>query len=114
MSRKKQKTFDKRDFNSETPENVTNVGKIVSSTLFSSPFWHKMDRIEQEMTRELSELSFPKEIVAIYNPLTYAHDIHCEFLDKFLNGTKKIVFLGMNPGFGGMAQTGVIYFLFES
>jgi single-strand selective monofunctional uracil DNA glycosylase len=43
----------------------------------------------------------------VYNPLDYAREPAEQFLERAGNGRKEIVFLGMNPGPWGMAQTGV-------
>jgi single-strand selective monofunctional uracil DNA glycosylase len=53
------------------------------------------------------DLKFPDPVAYTYNPLEYAWDRHCDYLKKFGSGTKKVLFLGMNPGPYGMAQTGV-------
>lgn len=112
MSRKKQKildSFEKRDVNQESTLNTctsenTSVGKVVTSSLFSSPFWHKLHEIEQQMNKDLSNVSFPKDIACIYNPLIYARALHCEFMSKFLDAPKKVIFVGMNPGPFGMVN----------
>jgi single-strand selective monofunctional uracil DNA glycosylase len=45
--------------------------------------------------------------VLIYNPLTYAWPAFEEYVTRYGTGKKRVVFLGMNPGPWGMAQTGV-------
>ena len=52
-------------------------------------------------------LKFGKPITHVYNPLTYAWAPHESYIRKFATAPKRIVFLGMNPGPFGMAQTGV-------
>lgn len=42
-----------------------------------------------------------------YLPLDYAREPHEFYLRRFGTGRKRVVFLGMNPGPYGMAQTGV-------
>ncbi|XP_073844135.1 single-strand selective monofunctional uracil-DNA glycosylase-like [Musca autumnalis] len=42
-----------------------------------------------------------------YHPLEYAGEIYRNFLEKYLNGPKKIVFVGMNPSRYGSLQTGI-------
>lgn len=42
-----------------------------------------------------------------YLPLDYAWEPHALYLRRFGQGQKRVVFLGMNPGPYGMAQTGV-------
>lgn len=62
-------------------------------------------------TRELSDtvgsLAFSDPVAYVYNPLDYARETHEQFLARYANGRKRVVFLGMNPGPFGMAQTGV-------
>jgi single-strand selective monofunctional uracil DNA glycosylase len=43
----------------------------------------------------------------IYNPLEYARAPHELYLQRYGRTRKRVVFLGMNPGPFGMAQTGV-------
>jgi single-strand selective monofunctional uracil DNA glycosylase len=43
----------------------------------------------------------------VYNPLVYAQEPHEAYLRRYGGAPKEVVFLGMNPGPFGMAQTGV-------
>ena len=43
----------------------------------------------------------------IYNPLDYAWMAHSQYLELYGEAPKEVLFLGMNPGPWGMAQTGV-------
>lgn len=43
----------------------------------------------------------------VYHPLDYAWQPHVAYLQRFGSSPKRVVFLGMNPGPFGMAQTGV-------
>ncbi|MFP5502170.1 MAG: uracil-DNA glycosylase family protein [Candidatus Sericytochromatia bacterium] len=56
---------------------------------------------------ELASLSFGPPVTHVYNPLVYARALHDQYLARFAAGPKRVVFLGMNPGPWGMAQTGV-------
>ena len=64
-----------------------------------------------EASRRLCEtvdaLHFSKPVAFVYNPLRYARAAHEIYLRRFGQGGKKVIFLGMNPGPFGMAQTGV-------
>lgn len=64
-----------------------------------------------EAARDLSErvqtLSFADPVAYVYNPLDYAWSAHQAYLRACASGASRIVFLGMNPGPYGMAQTGV-------
>jgi len=55
----------------------------------------------------VSDLSFAAPVTHVYNPLLYAWGPHEAYLRKFARAPKRVVFLGMNPGPFGMAQTGV-------
>jgi single-strand selective monofunctional uracil DNA glycosylase len=52
-------------------------------------------------------LSFGPPVTHVYNPLVYAEALHDAYMRRFGQGPKRAVFLGMNPGPWGMAQTGV-------
>ncbi len=52
-------------------------------------------------------LRFREPVAYVYNPLRYAWGVHEEYLRRYGCGRKRVVFLGMNPGPFGMAQTGV-------
>ncbi|MBI9107739.1 MAG: single-stranded DNA-binding protein [Spirochaetales bacterium] len=60
-----------------------------------------------KMSQAVSGLDFIEEITHIYNPLVYAWDAHRVYIERFAGNRKKVIFLGMNPGPWGMAQTGV-------
>jgi single-strand selective monofunctional uracil DNA glycosylase len=60
-----------------------------------------------DLRRALRGLKFPEPVACTYNPLEYAWERHCDYLDRYGKGSKKVLFLGMNPGPYGMAQTGV-------
>lgn len=61
----------------------------------------------QRLARELREFKCDPPVTHVYNPLEYAWAAHAAYLRKFGNSTKRVVFLGMNPGPFGMVQTGV-------
>lgn len=56
---------------------------------------------------EVDTLPFAAPTTHIYNPLRYAWEGHRRYLELHAGTRKKILFLGMNPGPFGMAQTGV-------
>ena len=61
----------------------------------------------QKLSEEVSEMKFSEPTAYVYNPLDYAWAIHKSYLELAGKSKKKVVFLGMNPGPFGMAQTGV-------
>lgn len=52
-------------------------------------------------------MAFAEPVTHVYNPLEYAWAAHELYLKRYGGGRKRVVFLGMNPGPFGMAQTGV-------
>lgn len=63
--------------------------------------------ITKQFAKAVDAISFDAPITHIYNPLIYAWRIHQRYLQRYGSGSKKIIFLGMNPGPWGMAQTGI-------
>ncbi len=61
----------------------------------------------RELSVQAGRLKFAAPVTHVYNPLAYAWPAHEEFLRRFGHGRKRVVFLGMNPGPFGMAQTGI-------
>jgi len=68
----------------------------------------KILSIEVELAKYLTNLNYTRSPVRyISNPIDHAHQPHKMFLEKYLDGEKSVLFLGMNPGPWGMCQTGV-------
>ncbi|NMG46381.1 single-stranded DNA-binding protein [Aromatoleum toluvorans] len=61
----------------------------------------------RELSATLSAMRFGTPVSHVYNPLDYAWAIHEDYLRRYAAGRKRVVFVGMNPGPFGMAQTGV-------
>ena len=61
----------------------------------------------QELAAEAEKLRFRAPVSFVYNPLVYAWAAHELYLRHFGGNAKEVIFLGMNPGPFGMAQTGV-------
>ncbi|XP_003476068.1 single-strand selective monofunctional uracil DNA glycosylase isoform X1 [Cavia porcellus] len=62
---------------------------------------------ELRLNVELSQLQFSEPVGLIYNPVDYAWEPHRSYVTRYCQGPKEVLFLGMNPGPFGMAQTGV-------
>ncbi|XP_019275146.1 single-strand selective monofunctional uracil DNA glycosylase [Panthera pardus] len=62
---------------------------------------------ELRLSSELSQLRFSEPVGIIYNPVEYAWEPHRSYVIRYCQGPKEVLFLGMNPGPFGMAQTGV-------
>ena len=62
----------------------------------------------RDLCAALKPARFLSDTVAcVYNPLEYAAGPHETYLRSFGGGKKRCLFLGMNPGPWGMAQTGI-------
>jgi single-strand selective monofunctional uracil DNA glycosylase len=64
-------------------------------------------RIADTLAEELGRLTFAAPVAYVYNPLVYARQPEALYLERYGAGPKEAVFIGMNPGPWGMAQTGV-------
>lgn len=64
-------------------------------------------RISRRLADECDALGFGEPVTHVYNPLRYAQRSVEQYLDKYGKKRGRVVFLGMNPGPWGMAQTGV-------
>lgn len=63
--------------------------------------------ISRSLRRRVDALRFSRPVSYVYDPLAYAREPHEAYLERWGSGKKRVVFLGMNPGPFGMAQTGV-------
>lgn len=71
-------------------------------------YWQGLYAIECRMNEQFNQINFIKgQVAAVYNPIEYAAELHCAYLEKYLTGRKNCLFIGMNPGPWGMVQTGV-------
>jgi len=68
---------------------------------------NRLIQISRELAQTVSGLRFTPPVACVYNPLDYARAPHELYLSRFGVGRKEALFVGMNPGPFGMAQTGV-------
>jgi len=68
---------------------------------------HPLAEAAARLRDEVDALVFSAPVAWLYNPLDYAWEAHRDYLERYGAGAKRAVFLGMNPGPFGMAQTGV-------
>lgn len=61
----------------------------------------------KKLNRKLAKLSFSDPVSHIYNPLDYAIKHYQDYIERYGQGKKEAIFIGMNPGPFGMAQTGI-------
>ncbi len=64
-------------------------------------------KASDELCASLARLRFDLPVTHVYNPAVYARAGYEAYVARFGRGPKHAVFLGMNPGPFGMAQTGV-------
>ncbi len=67
----------------------------------------KVRAATRNLCERLADLRFAAPVTHVYNPLTYARRPHNAYIRSFADDQKRVIFLGMNPGPFGMAQTGV-------
>ncbi|XP_067617786.1 single-strand selective monofunctional uracil DNA glycosylase [Eurosta solidaginis] len=95
----------------EVSNNITEVARHMNETGIDSSeenlLWARFYKLECNLNEALRKIDVPANITHTYNPLEYAAQLHCGYLKKFLDGPKRVVFVGMNPGPNGMGQTGV-------
>lgn len=63
--------------------------------------------VTRALTDALAPLAFAAPTAAVYRPLDYAAAPFAAYLERFGQGPKEVLLVGMNPGPFGMAQTGV-------
>ncbi len=66
-----------------------------------------LTEISDDLAAELAPLTFTAPVEYVYNPLEYAREPHVRYLERYGGGSPEALFIGMNPGPWGMAQTGV-------
>ncbi|QDT08337.1 uracil-DNA glycosylase family protein [Planctomycetes bacterium K23_9] len=76
-------------------------------TAAKSPIASQLIRAAKKLAKEVDELSFADPVTHVYNPLSYAWKAHQAYLSLISEKPPAVLFLGMNPGPWGMAQTGV-------
>jgi single-strand selective monofunctional uracil DNA glycosylase len=61
----------------------------------------------RQLAKDVNRLRFAAPVTHVYNPLDYAWRSHKQYLEMMNPDGAEVLFLGMNPGPWGMAQTGV-------
>jgi single-strand selective monofunctional uracil DNA glycosylase len=61
----------------------------------------------RRLCRDTAALRFGQPVTHVYNPLVYARKTYEAYVRTYAASRKRVLFLGMNPGPFGMAQTGV-------
>lgn len=68
---------------------------------------HRALAVLADLGRRLEPLAFAEPVTHVYDPLDYAGSMVRQYLERYGDGCKRVLLLGMNPGPWGMAQTGV-------
>jgi single-strand selective monofunctional uracil DNA glycosylase len=69
--------------------------------------FERLAAASRSLSEAVAPLRFGPPVTHVYNPLEYARPLHEAYLRRLGSGPKRALFLGMNPGPWGMAQTGV-------
>ena len=64
-------------------------------------------RAARTLSQTLSRQRFAAPVTHVYDPHTYALRPYALYVQRYAHTPKRIVYLGMNPGPFGMAQTGI-------
>jgi len=64
-------------------------------------------RAARALSQRLSRQIFAAPVTHVYDPHTYALRPYAQYVQRYAHTPKRIVYLGMNPGPFGMAQTGI-------
>lgn len=73
----------------------------------AAPVAERLIAAARQLSASVSTLTFAPPVSHIYNPLDYAWSAHEEYLRRYGASTRRVLFLGMNPGPFGMVQCGV-------
>ncbi len=71
------------------------------------PIAERLLRAARKLRLETGRLAFAPPVAYVYEPLDYAWRPFARFVRTYGDSEKRVLFLGMNPGPWGMAQTGV-------
>ncbi len=71
------------------------------------PDMERLETIVGDLINGLRPLKFGPPVSHVYNPLEYARETYRQYFAKYAFSPKEAVFIGMNPGPWGMAQTGI-------
>lgn len=119
MLRKKLRLSDEAPELVNREESITPLATTCHNTpLNTSPYFEglksgdkscetKLILIGDNLNELLSKIDFTAPVAHVYNPTVYARDLYLQYIRRYGNTTREILFLGMNPGPYGMCQTGV-------
>jgi single-strand selective monofunctional uracil DNA glycosylase len=68
---------------------------------------HPVTKLSRALARAVDGIDFGAPVTHVYDPLVYARRPHELYLERYARRGIEALFVGMNPGPFGMAQTGV-------
>ena len=68
---------------------------------------HPLWNLASALSQRLASMQFDKPVHTVYDPTVYASQPMKTYFERFGQPGKTVLFLGMNPGPWGMAQTGI-------
>ncbi len=83
------------------------LSSIFRLTCFPMSITMRLFEAGEVLRKEVNALRFAPPVDCVYNPLDYAWKAYEAYINRYAQSSKKVVFLGMNPGPFGMAQTGI-------
>jgi single-strand selective monofunctional uracil DNA glycosylase len=83
------------------------VDRGTGNQSFKLQIFMTIKQITDQLITELKPLTFGLPVTHVYNPLLYSRPSYNEYFERYGNGNKEVLLIGMNPGPFGMAQTGV-------
>jgi single-strand selective monofunctional uracil DNA glycosylase len=87
------------------PRNQRTIYQIVRLNLMSAI--EQAIAAARQLAKDVDKLRFAEPVAYVYNPLVYAWRAYEQYLRIMNPLGAEVLFLGMNPGPWGMAQTGV-------
>ncbi len=64
-------------------------------------------QITDDLIADLDGLAFGPPVTHVYNPLIYAREAWDQYCERYGQGRREVLMIGMNPGPFGMGQVGV-------
>ncbi len=80
---------------------------MTASTKASPSVQKRLIKAAQRLADQVDLIAFDEPVTHVYNPLRYAWRAHRAYLERSNDKRVSVLYLGMNPGPWGMAQTGV-------
>ena len=86
---------------------VSATSGVALVVVWPDPVPMKIQTVVNRLRRSTRALEFADPVTHVYAPLEYASESVGIYLDRYVRKDVEALFLGMNPGPWGMAQTGI-------